>query len=321
MEKKILEMLKQRQGEYVSGVEMSEVLQVSRMTISTQIKKLKECGYDILTSTRKGYCLTFENDPLSIDEIQKNIPSFYHHIDYFDTIDSTNQWMKNHDYQQGDIVIADYQNHGKGRNGRSFYSPKQKGIYLSLMLKPQLSLYDSLKITACCAVAVVKAIQKNYPLFPEIKWVNDIIVNDKKVSGILCEATLEMNTIQIENMVVGVGINVHSYSMPDELKDIAGCLEDECDVFVKREKIIIDFLNAFYDDYQQISSLSFLDTYRQHSYVLHKDIMVYENNQSYPAYVSSINDDASLTIIVNGQQKTLQSGEISIRTIHPQQHT
>lgn len=321
MEKEILKILSLHQGNYISGQEISKKLNVSRMTISTYMKKLKEKGYKIQTSTKKGYCLSQDNDIIFIDEIKNQIHPFYQKIEYFDEIDSTNQYMKTHHYQPGDILIADSQTNGKGRNGRSFHSPKQKGIYLSFFLKPQLTIYDSLKITACCAVAVVKAIQKNYPFNPMIKWVNDIILNDKKVAGILCEATLEMNTASIESMVVGVGINVHHYDMPDYLQNIAGCLEDQSDCFVSRQKIIIDFLNFFYDDYIKLSTLSFLDIYRQASYVLHQEITVYENNKEYPAYVSAINDDASLTIVVDNQEKILQSGEVSIRKVIHQQHT
>lgn len=313
MENKILKILSSTQGQYISGQEISEKLNVSRMTISTYMKKLKEKGYHIETSTKKGYCLTLDNDIIFIDEIKKELHPFYQNIYYYDEVTSTNLLMNTGDYQQGDIIISDSQTKGRGRNGRSFHSPKQKGIYLSFLLKPQLTIYDSLKITACCAVALIKTIQKNYPLSPTIKWVNDIMLNDLKVAGILCEATLEMNTAQIENMIVGVGLNVHHYDMPKDLQTIAGCLEDNCQTFVPRQKIIIDFLNIFYDDYSKLSSLSFLDTYRQSSYVLHQNITVYENNTSYPAYVSSINDDASLTILVNGQEKILQSGEVSIR--------
>lgn len=318
MDHAILKILNQHRGEYVSGQKICEQLNVSRMSISNSIKKLKEKGYMIETSTRKGYCLTLENDIIDIDEIQKHLAPFYHHIQYFDNIDSTNTYMKTHHFKQGDIVIADSQSQGRGRNGRHFHSPKQKGIYLSFLLKPDLTIYDSLKITACCAVALVKSIKKNYPLDPKIKWVNDILIDHRKIAGILCEASLEMNTAQIEQMVVGVGINVHSYTMPQDIQDIAGCLEDHVDIFVPRQKIIIDFLNFFYDDYCHISDLSFLDDYRHYSCVLHQNIMVYDK-VPYPAYVKAINDDASLCIIVDGQEKCLSSGEISIRPIP--QHT
>ena len=248
-----------------------------------------------------------------IENIKSAIPDFFQNIKYFDEMDSTNDYLKRTSHQQGDIVIAQSQTKGKGRNGKSFYSPQQKGIYVSFVLKPDLTIYDSLKITACLAVSLVKAIEKNYPVHPQIKWVNDIMIHDFKIAGILCEASLEMNTAQIEQMIVGIGINVHSYSMPDHLQNIAACIEDFCSIKASREQLLIDFFNIFYQDYLMLSTLSWLDFYRQHSYILHQDITVYENNKAYPAYVLDINDDASLKIQSEQGIKNLSSGEISIR--------
>lgn len=313
MEKEILKILKNNQNEYISGQKISESLNVSRMTISSCIKKLKEKGYHIISSTKKGYCLTEDNDIILIENIKSAIPDFFQNIKYFDEMDSTNDYLKRTSHQQGDIVIAQSQTKGKGRNGKSFYSPQQKGIYVSFVLKPDLTIYDSLKITACLAVSLVKAIEKNYPVHPQIKWVNDIMIHDFKIAGILCEASLEMNTAQIEQMIVGIGINVHSYSMPDYLQNIAACIEDFCSIKASREQLLIDFFNIFYQDYLMLSTLSWLDFYRQHSYILHQDITVYENNKAYPAYVLDINDDASLKIQSEQGVKNLSSGEISIR--------
>ena len=296
MEKEILKILKNNQNEYVSGQKISECLNVSRMTISSCIKKLKKKGYHIISSTKKGYCLTEDNDVILIENIKSAIPDFFQNIEYFDEMDSTNDYLKRTSHLQGDIVIAQAQTKGKGRNGKSFHSPQQKGIYFSFVLKPDLTIYDSLKITACLAVSLVKAIEKNYPVHPQIKWVNDIMIHDFKIAGILCEASLEMNTAQIEQMIVGIGINVHSYSMPAHLQNIAACIEDFCSIKVSREQLLIDFFNIFYQDYLMLSTLSWLDFYRQHSYILHQDITVYENNKAYPAYVLDINDDASLKI-------------------------
>ena len=313
MEKEILKILKNNQNEYISGQKISESLNVSRMTISSCIKKLKEKGYHIISSTKKGYCLTEDNDVILIENIKSAIPDFFQNIEYFDEMDSTNDYLKRTSHQQGDIVIAQAQTKGKGRNGKSFHSPQQKGIYFSFVLKPDLTIYDSLKITACLAVSLVKAIEKNYPVHPQIKWVNDIMIHDFKIAGILCEASLEMNTAQIEQMIVGIGINVHSYSMPAHLQNIAACIEDFCSIKVSREQLLIDFFNIFYQDYLMLSTLSWLDFYRQHSYILHQDITVYENNKAYPAYVLDINDDASLKIQSEQGVKNLSSGEISIR--------
>ena len=252
---------------------------------------------------------------MNIDNIKRNIPAFFNHIEYYDQIDSTSTHMKNNAYQQGDIIIADMQNKGRGRNGKAFHSPANKGIYLSFLITPDLNIYEALKITALVSVALVKTIQKNYHLTPSIKWVNDLMIQDKKIAGILCESTLKNNYKDIEKMIIGIGINVHSYPMPDELKEHAGCIEDFSDISVSREKIIIDFLNFFYDDYIHIYHCQFMDDYRRYSYILNQYITVYENNHHYNAFVQSINDDGTLTILTDNQTKVLQSEEISIRKI------
>lgn len=252
---------------------------------------------------------------MNINEVKKRIPSFYKNIEYYDNLDSTNTLIKNGNYHHGDIIIADSQNRGRGRNGKTFHSPAGKGIYFSFLINPQLNINEALKITALVSVSLVKAIQKNYHISPQIKWVNDLIINDKKIAGILCESTLKSNYKDIDKMIIGIGINVHSYNMPDDLKDSAGCIEDFTNIKISRQKIIIDFLNIFYDDYLNLSSSNFMHDYRQYSYILDQHINVYENNHCYEAYVQSINDDGTLTIITNNQTQILQSGEISIRKI------
>lgn len=255
---------------------------------------------------------------MNINEMKKSISSFYQKIEYYDEIESTSSLLKESLYHEGDVIIADSQSHGRGRNGRSFHSPKGKGIYLSFVIEPELSVYDSLKMTALVGVSLVKAIQKNYSVSPLIKWVNDIIIDDHKIAGILCESILKDGSDKIDKMIIGVGINVHSYNMPDDLQNIAGCIEDFCLERISRQKIIIDFLNIFYDDYKKFD---FIDEYRKYSYILNQLITVYENNQFYDAYVLAINDDASLTVLADGKEKVLQSGEISIRKTNLQQNT
>ena len=121
---------------------------------------------------------------MNINEMKKSISSFYQKIEYYDEIESTSSLLKESLYHEGDVIIADSQSHGRGRNGRSFHSPKGKGIYLSFVIEPELSVYDSLKMTALVGVSLVKAIQKNYSVSPLIKWVNDIIIDDHKIAGI-----------------------------------------------------------------------------------------------------------------------------------------
>lgn len=316
MRKTILDILNAHKNTYVSGEAISEELHVSRVAVSKHIKKLREEGYEILSQTNKGYCLSDKNDVLSKAFLMQNLNSFYKDVEIQDSVTSTNDVLKlkANELEEGYVIIADTQSKGKGRNGRSFYSPKQKGIYVSVFLKPNISIQHSLKVTACASVAIHQAIKKNYDLNSKIKWVNDIYMEDKKIAGILCEASLELNTTNLEYMIVGMGLNVHTMDLPKELQGIAGSIEDFTTKRVDRNQLLSDILNYFYEYYHDIEQNSFLPIYREHSYVLFKDITVYEKDNAYDARVLNIDENANL--IVQKEDKsvtTLTSGEVSIR--------
>lgn len=257
-----------------------------------------------------------EEDLLTKERITQNIPDFYYEIEILDTVDSTNDYVKRlaDKKNEGYVCISDGQLKGKGRNGRSFFSPKQKGIYMSILLKPTSPIYDFLKITACASVAVADSIKKNYGIEISIKWINDIYIENKKVGGILCEAGLETNTALIDYMILGIGINVHKTSFEGELSSIAASIEDFSDYYIKRNDIISDILIFFYKYYKEINTLSFLPIYKERSMILHSNITVYENNRSYYAYVEDIDENACLIIKKeDGTISKLNSGEITIR--------
>lgn len=257
-------------------------------------------------------------DKLIKEEIMKGIPDFYHEVDIFDSIDSTNDYVKKISAakKEGYVCISNEQLNGKGRNGRNFYSPKQKGIYMSILLKPAHPIYDFLKITAIASVAVFEAIKKNYGIEVSIKWINDIYIQNKKIGGILCESGLETNKTAIEYLVLGIGLNIHKTNFKKELSALAGSIEDFTNNHQKRNQIISDILIFFDKYYKEIDLFSFLPIYKKNSMILHSDITVYENNTSYPAYVEDIDQNACL--IIRKEDNTickLNSGEITIRKI------
>ncbi|MDL2276199.1 biotin--[acetyl-CoA-carboxylase] ligase [Breznakia sp. OttesenSCG-928-G09] len=318
MKQKILSILNDNQGTYISGEQISKQLNTSRMNVSKYVKKLIADGYEIHSSTRKGYLLANHNDVLIIDEIQNQLPSFYHTIHIQQSIDSTNDTLKQIAYNQkeGYVLISDEQTRGKGRNGRSFTSTKQKGIYMSILLKPSITIYEALKLTACASVAVYEAIDKVYHISSGIKWVNDIFIENKKIGGILCEASLEMNTANMDYMIVGIGLNVHSQKFDKELHEIAASIEDFTSLKQKRNLLIHQILQSFYKYYNELTHNTFLPIYKQHSIIIDQDIVVHEQDNTYPAHVLDIDENANLIIKkVDGTIHTLNSGEVSIRRI------
>ncbi|NBK97513.1 MAG: biotin--[acetyl-CoA-carboxylase] ligase [Erysipelotrichia bacterium] len=316
MKNKILSILNEYKEDYISGEQIAKRLHISRVAVSKHIKKLREEGYVIQSQNNKGYCLSEENDILNVSLIKEKLVPFYYHVEIAKEVSSTNDVLKQQaqTLQEGYVLISDTQTQGKGRNGRVFHSPKQKGIYMSIFLKPEINIQQSLKLTACASVAVYDAIKKNYHLDSKIKWVNDIYIEQKKVAGILCEASLEMNTTCLEYMVVGIGINVHSYKKSDELKEIAGSIEDYTTIKIERNQFIQDILNAFYEYYIHLETNRFLNAYKANSYVLGKEVIVYEKHNHYFAKVIDIDENAALIIQKEDQSiTTLSSGEISLR--------
>lgn len=314
MKNKILEILYKNKNSYTSGEHIAQTLNVSRMTISKQIKILRNKGYAIQSSTKNGYRLVSDIDLLLAKEVSTGLPPFYKDITILETTTSTNDYLKNNiPIEEGYVVISNQQTAGKGRNGRKFISNKNNGIYMSIFCRPTITIYDSLIITACTSVAVYQAIKQNYHIDCGIKWVNDLLIQNKKIGGILCEASLEMNTAKIDYMIIGIGLNIYKQNFQD-LSDIAASIADYTHLKVSRNKLIHDILVYFYHIYTNITNTSFLDIYRKQSTVLNQWISVYGQNETYQAFVTAINERAELVLKkVDGSISILHSGEVSIR--------
>ena len=236
-------------------------------------------------------------------------------ITIYDCVNSTNTMLRE-SAEKGEhvntVVIAEEQTTGKGRNNRSFFSPPGSGLYISILLRPKLSAEKAFFITTSAAVAVCRAIELSTSKCPYIKWVNDIIIDDKKVCGILTEASIENGMIKYA--ILGIGINVFEphCGFPDSIRDVAGAV---CSNYIEglREKIAAEFLNSFseYTDYSETSR-----EYKNRSLVIGKIISVFNiaTGESYNALVKDIDNNCHLLIIdEHGDEKSLNSGEISIR--------
>lgn len=249
---------------------------------------------------------------LNIQEIQKNL-KYKHNIEIFDSIDSTNKYLKSkiNEKNYGTIVISNEQTNGYGKNDRQFISNKDTGIYMSILINPNCLIEESLKITILTSVAVLSAIKSVYNLDVKLKWVNDIILNDLKVGGILCESQINLNNNIIDNMIVGIGINVKEFDFPPSLKNIATSIENNTNIKISRNELISEIINFF--DLYFIDNKNYLDLYKENSYVLGKDITVIQNDRQFFAKAIDIEDNGAL--IVQEQEKIIKliSSDISIR--------
>ena len=228
--------------------------------------------------------------------------------------DSTNRVAKElagNGAAEGTLVVADRQSMGKGRLGRSFFSP-EGGIYMSLILRPQIPAERAVLITTCAAVAVARAIERVSDLTAGIKWVNDIYIDGKKVCGILAEAGLDPDKEVPSYVVLGIGINVKQQSVPEELKTIVGCLEDAGQKVLK-EDLIAAVWEEFAMLYQELSTAVYMEEYKERSMLLNREVIVCGPQEEYTARVTDIDREGHLVLEREGKRVELSFGEVSIR--------
>ena len=212
--------LEAHRGEDISGQYLAEKLGVSRNAVWKAINSLKNDGYKITSSTNKGYCLSESCDILSQSTIER-LCGENTDIKIFESLDSTNNEAKretaNGKTDKPLLIISEEQTLGRGRNGRNFYSPKGTGLYFSLVTSPKSDLTSAVGITSYAAVCVVEAIKELTGTDTKIKWVNDIYLDGKKLCGILTEAVSDFETGTVSNIIIGIGINLKTATLPDSL--------------------------------------------------------------------------------------------------------
>ena len=318
---KVLQVLENRKGDHISGEELAKALGISRNSVWKAINSLRSEGYKLEAVPNRGYCLLEDNDIISEQSVHKHLKNDdFFRLTVMERVDSTNSVLKQlaeRGEQEGCVVIANEQTSGKGRMGRSFYSPPGSGVYISLLLRPKLSAADSLLITTAAAVAGSRAIEDITGRKTAIKWVNDIYCGGKKVCGILTEASVDFESGTLSYAVLGIGINIADPDggFPKELEHIATSIyAGEPYSSEIRSKLSASVLDNFLEIYIQLHTKSFMNEYRKRSFVIGKEIYIISPNAREEALVLGIDDDARLIVKTSdGEIKTLSSGEISIR--------
>ena len=246
-EQAILRLLKKESHSYLSGQALSKTFGISRTAIWKHIKAIKEMGYDIEASPAKGYRLNLEDLPFNAFEIGSNLKTSFigKDISFYKEIDSTNETAKefaSKGAKEGFAVVADSQTKGKGRLGRRWDSPAGVNIYTSIILCPDMPPVCAPQLTLTAAVAVAETITEYLGRPPEVKWPNDILINSKKIAGILTEMNSEMDRINFVVIGIGVNMNMSKKMLPDELRLIATSLKEEAGEEISR----IDFIQTLY---------------------------------------------------------------------------
>ncbi len=314
----ILKLLHFYGSDYISAEMLGKRLGVPKHKIYSYIQALRKEGHVIFGCQNRGYALFPIDDPLTPASVAASCRLGQNQIRVFKTLPSTNttaKEMASLGAPEGTVCIAETQTKGRGRMDRVFFSPAQTGLYMSIILRPEIQPADALLITTLAAVSVAETIESLTGEEAKIKWVNDVYYHEKKVCGILTEAAFCADTKALDYVVLGIGVNIYNApdGFPTEIESIAGAIFPT-PVPYARSKIAAGILNRFFEGYKTITTKPHLNAYQEKSILTGKSVTVYRGNEIFRGKVLNISDDFSLEIeLPDGQTTRLSSGEVSIK--------
>lgn len=319
LKQQILQLLEDSKGQTMSGQQLADTLNVSRASVWKIIKALQSEGYKIVASTNKGYTLAASNDIISQQSLKACLENKYKDIDIYTykTTVSTNAEamtiLMQGDVKHGALIVADEQTNGRGRMGKSFFSPKS-GIYMSVCLCKSIErMQDVMVITPAAAVAVRESIAELTGIDAKIKWVNDVYIGGKKVCGILTQADIDFESGKAGTFIVGIGINFTEQNFPDDIKNKA-CALFEGKPTVTRSQLIAKIYGKLMTLTEDLTKREFMRAYKENSLVLGKEVSYAINCEERRGKVIDIDDDGGLIIQEGEGIRKLNCGEISIRS-------
>ena len=323
MKAKILALLRQRE-DYVSGQELCERFGVSRTAVWKAIGQLKKEGYRIEAVQNRGYRLASRQQVYGQHELVSRMDTVWagKPVYFYDELGSTNLQAKldaENGAKEGTLIVADMQTAGRGRRGRTWSSPPGTNVYFTLILKPDFRVELASMVTLVMGLAVAEGIEKTCGLGARIKWPNDIVLNGKKLVGILTEMSSEID--YINHVVIGVGINVNMDSFSEEIAKTATSLRIETGQVMKRSTLIAEIMKHFERDYDTFLRTGDLSGIRQayNSLLVNcgKEVRILGAKEPYQALALGINDGGELLVRrQDGSEEAVYAGEVSVRGIY-----
>ena len=323
MKSEILALLRES-GEYVSGQELCRQFGVSRTAVWKAIGQLKNEGYCIEAVKNKGYRLVSEKQVFGKYELESRMNTSWagRPVFYFEELPSTNQQAKldaENGAQEGTLIVADMQTAGRGRRGRSWNSPGGTNAYFTLVLKPDYDGELASMVTLVMGIAVAECLRKTWGVQACIKWPNDIVINGRKVCGILAEMSIEREFIHY--VVVGVGINVGEQEFPEEIAQTATSLWQECGMPVSRAELIVNVMKAFESSYEVFRNErgfgGLLERYNELLVNRGREVRVLDPKGEFQGISRGVNEKGELLVErQDGTVAAVYAGEVSVRGVY-----
>ena len=320
---KVLALLQEAEGVFLSGESMSRELGITRAAVWKQIRKLRESGYEIEAVTNLGYRLKSSPEKLSTQRILEFLGEhpWADRITVLESVDSTNSLAKREALSSaphGSVFLADEQTGGRGRLGREFLSARGKGLYLSVLLRLDCAPTQVSHVTAMAAVAACNAVERCCGVRPGIKWTNDLILGEKKMTGILSEMSVEWESSTLEYIVIGTGINCSQSSgdFPEELRDRATSIEMETGRNVDRCSLAAELIRELEILSREMISRKdiWISRYAGDCITLGREVRIIRGDQVRTGTATAIDENGALIVRYDsGETGAVFTGEVSIR--------
>lgn len=318
---KVLEILEENRGGRISGADIAKRLGVSRNAVWKAVEELRTDGIEISAARNAGYAIGEDEDSLSVQGIKAVLGETSFDIHTEKVVTSTNTVLKELAQKgapHGYVLAAECQTAGKGRLGRSFYSPSGSGIYLSVILRPKMNAEDALFITTSAAVAVARAVETccGHEKAPQIKWVNDVYLDGKKICGILTEAAIDFESGGLEYAVLGIGVNITSPEggFPDDIKNVASSIFGDGKQDNMRNRLAAEILRELERLPDGFMSQEILEEYRRRSMLIGQKAYAHFRDGVKPCLVLGVDERARLLVrFEDGSEQALSSGEVSVK--------
>jgi len=321
IDEQLIKVLHEKGDDFISGEELAEHLGVTRTAIWNHVSRLREIGYTIDALPHLGYRLSGIPDKMLPDEIRNVLGTEFigNKIYAFDKTDSTNDIasrLAEGGEPEGALVVAEQQGKGRGRLGRSWFSPKGKGLWFSLVLRPELPPSAAPQVTLAGAVACAKAVRVVAGVDALIKWPNDVVVNNRKVCGILTEMNTDMDRIRHVVMGIGMNVNVDDEEFPYELKSTATSVKIEAGKAVSRLALLASVLHAFEALYVRLKQGDFESVKQEWiglSNIVGKFVRVAAEGRTLEGYAVGVDFRGNLIVrLANGLNEYVISGDVRI---------
>ena len=295
--------------------DLAEGLHWSHQAIYDEVDHIRHMGYNIEFDEKKGFRMMDRADEISVKALKKQLDPVYT-VEIVNEVTSTNSMLRYraNTLEHGHVLIAEAETATHGKQKTKVFCPKNGGIYLSICLKPKFGLNVISKLSSAAAAAIAKAIEINYGIHPEIRWLDDLYINNQKIGSIVVESGVKLNPMELDYVLVGMIINVHSTTFPDDMPNCSS-IEDLTHSIVNRNQLIIDILNTFAHHIRHILGNNFFKYYMSYSDMVGKNVTLHWMDQEFTGTVKEIDGDLSL-VVTNGKETVRASCMEATATIN-----